>query len=112
MSPANDRNLLPAVADADPSTEEDLDLPGETDREETGVLQEERPLLRKKEVEAVQVDLLLIDLHLGKVGVEGQFHRQAGCHAVLEVSANVPKRRGPHVGLTPHGLPRGRRGSA
>ena len=36
--------------------------------EETGVLEEELALLGEKEIEARQIHLLLIDLHLGEIG--------------------------------------------
>ena len=66
---AEDRDRLTVRPDADAAAEEELDLLGDADREQAGVLEEEGPLLGKEEVEAVEVDLLLVDLDLGEVGV-------------------------------------------
>ena len=46
-------------------------------------------LLREKEVEACQVDLLLVGLDLREVGPEGRVQRQRRCEAVLEIEAGV-----------------------
>ena len=68
---AQNRNRLAVVADADAAAEEQVDLAGVADREEAGVLEEERPLLREEQVEAVEVHLLIVDLDLREVGVDG-----------------------------------------
>ncbi len=51
--------------------------PGLPDGEEAGVLEEERPFLGKEQVEAVEIDLLLVDLDLREVGVDGGVEREA-----------------------------------
>ena len=86
-----DRNLLSVLADADAPAEEHFGLAGAADREEPGILQEERPLLREEEIEAVQIHLLLVHFDLGEVGVDGRVQRQARRHAVLGVEADVPE---------------------
>ena len=101
---ADDWDLRALVTDPDPPGEEDLDLPGTSDGEETGVLQEERPLLRKEQVEPVEVDLLVIDLDLCEVRVVGQIKRQARGNAVLEVGAEVPCAGCPSLGRRTHSL--------
>ena len=69
---ADDRDLR-AVLQADASTEEQVDAAralegaaGGSDLEEPGVLQEERALLGEEEAETVEVDLLVVDLDLGR----------------------------------------------
>ncbi len=62
-------NRLAVRAEADPPAEEELDLLRHPDREEAGVLEEEGALLGEEEVEAVEVDLQLVHLDLGEVGV-------------------------------------------
>ncbi len=57
--------------------------------EHAGVLEEEVALLREEQVEARQVDLLLVGLDLREVGVDGEVPRQARGHAVLHVEAGV-----------------------
>ncbi len=68
---ADDRDRLAVVANADAAAEEQIDLTGIADREEAGVLEEERPLLGEEQREAIEVDLLIVDLDLGEVGVDG-----------------------------------------
>ena len=99
---AQDRNRLAAGADADPPAEEELGLPRVVERraaavahgESAGVLEEERPLLRKEEVEPVEVDLLIVHLHLREVGVVGEIESQSRRHAVLQVAAEVAQAGG------------------
>ena len=74
---AEDRNRLAVVADADAAAEEQIDFAGVADAEEAGVLEEERPLLREEQVEAIEVDLLIVDFDLREVGVDGGVERQA-----------------------------------
>ena len=86
---ALDGHELAVVADADAAAEEQVDLAALADGEQPAVLEEERPLLGKEQVEPCQVDLLLVDLHLREVGVVGQVERHARRHADLAVDAPV-----------------------
>ena len=70
--------------------EEEIDLAGPADREEAPVLEEERPLLGKQQVEPRQVDLLFVHFHLREVGVVGQIERRARGDADLAVDSPVP----------------------
>src|SRR5690606_31364297 len=38
-----------------------------------------------------EVDLLVVDLHLREVGVDGGIERQAGCDVVLHIDADIPE---------------------
>jgi hypothetical protein len=59
-------------------------------RRRARVLEEERPLLRKEQVEAVEVDLLLVDLDLREVGVDGGVERRLGVRLYLASSPTSP----------------------
>ena len=95
------RDLAPARTDADAAAEKQLrlarvaagHLPDAAHREDAGVLEKERPLLRKEQVEAIQVDLLLVHLDLREVGVVGEIERQGGARVVLQIDAGVAQRR-------------------
>ena len=63
------------------------------ERERARVLEEELALLREEEAEAREVDLLLVGLDLGEVGVVGEVGREVLRHAVLHVDADVAGRR-------------------
>src|SRR4030095_8709787 len=54
------------------------------------VLEKERALFRKAQVESRKVDLLGIDLDLGEVGVVGQIEVEARRQPDLGVAADVP----------------------
>ena len=59
----------------------------------------------EEQIEPVEVDLLLVDLDLGEVGVDGQIEGDAGRHAVLEVAADVAEHRrlaGARAGMIDH----------
>ena len=101
---ADDRHLLAVVADADAAAEEDLDLPRPPHRKQPGVFQEEGTFLREEQVEAIQVDLLLVDLHLREVGVVGRVERHARGDAVLQVDADFTGADGPPVRRGTHRL--------
>ena len=81
-----------AAAQADPAAEEEFGAAPErgpaADAEETGVIQEEGSLLGEEQAETVQVDLLIVGLHLGEVGVDRHVEREARGDAVLEVHAD------------------------
>jgi len=67
----------------------------QTELEDAGVLQEELALLGEEEGEAGEVDLLLVGLDLGEVGVEREIEREAARDPPLEVEAQldvVPRR--------------------
>ena len=74
-------------ADANRPAEKYFRLPADADREQPGVLEEERALLGKEQVEAIEIDLLRVHLDLREVGVVGRVERQAGREAVLHVHA-------------------------
>jgi len=54
--------------------------------------QEELPLLGEEDTEACQVDLLLVVLDLGEVGVAGEVRGQALRKADLEIAAEITAR--------------------
>ncbi len=85
----DDGNRNVVAADADGTAEEHFRFAGHPDRKETRVLEEERPFLGKKQIEAIEVDLLLVDFDLSKVGVVGGVERQARRQAVLQVDAEL-----------------------
>ena len=86
---ADNRNLLAAVTETDATAKEDVDRPLLPDGKQPGVLEKEWPLLRKEQGEPVEVDLLVVYLHLCEIGVVGQVERHARCHAVLQVGTQV-----------------------
>ena len=69
---APDRHEQSVLVEADAAAEEQIELVALADREQAGVLQEERPLLGKAQIEAREVDLLRVDLDLREIGVVGQ----------------------------------------
>ena len=77
------------AVDADPAAEEQVDLARTADRKQPAILEEERALLREQQVESRQVDLLLVHLHLGEVGVVGEVERHARGDADLAVDAEI-----------------------
>ena len=79
----------PQWADTDPTTEEQVGLARVPHREKPGVLEEERPLFRKEQVEPIEVHLLIVDLHLGEVGVDRAIEREAWRQGVLHVDPDV-----------------------
>ena len=84
-----DRDGLAVVGEADAPAEEQLHLARVAHREEPGVLEEERALLGKEQVEAIEVHLLVVDLDLGEVGVDGAVDREARRDGVLQVAPDV-----------------------
>ena len=86
---AEDGDRHAARADADPPAEEEVHRTAPAHGEVPGVLQEEGALLREEQVESGEVDLLVVHLHLGEVGVVGQIEVQAGGDADLGVQAEV-----------------------
>ncbi len=79
---ANNRDLLAAVVDTDATTEEELGLAGAAYGKQAGVLEKERPFFREEQVEAIEIDLLLVNFHLRKVGVVGGIEGETGRQAV------------------------------
>ena len=57
--------------------------------EHAAAFEEELALLRQEQVEARQVDLLLVDLDLREVGVDGEVGGEIRGDAVLHVAADV-----------------------
>ena len=86
---AANRHQVPVIVKADATAEEQIDFLFLAHGEETGVLQEERTLLRKAQVETREIDLLGIDLDLREVGVVGEVEVQAGRDAELGVGADA-----------------------
>ena len=76
-------------ADADCAAEEHFGLAADADREESGILEEERPLFGEEQVEAIEIDLLGIDFDLGEVGVVGRIERQAWRQAVFHIHTEI-----------------------
>ena len=60
--------------------------------EDAAALEEEVALLREEQAEAREVDLLLVDLDLREVGVDGEVGGQVRRDAVLDVAAESPSR--------------------
>ena len=90
---AVDRDLAaPIEADA-PAVEQRrrvaAEVAGAAEVEDALVLEEEVALLGEEQAEARQVDLLLVGLDLGEVGVVGEVGGQAPRDAVLHVEADV-----------------------
>ena len=76
----------PAIAcDADSPAEEQLHFLRIAHRKLAGVLEEERPFLREEEVEAVEIELLLIRFYLREIRVDRQVQRQAWRDGILDV---------------------------
>ena len=87
--PGVDRNRIAVLIDADPPREEQLHLARRAELEEPGVLEKERPLLGEEQIEAREVDLLVVDFDLREVRVERGVEREAGRDSVLEIQSGV-----------------------
>ena len=74
---AFDRHERAVLVEADAAAEEQVELLSLADREQPRVLEEERALFRKAQVEAREVDLLRVDFDLREVGVVGGIEVQA-----------------------------------
>src|SRR6185503_12644927 len=57
--------------------------------EQAAPLEEELALLREEQVEAGEVHLLLVDLHLREVGVVGEVGGEVGGQSVFDVAADI-----------------------
>ncbi len=79
----------PDARQADAAREEQIDLLRVAELERRRVLEEERPLLGEEQIEARQVDLLLVGLDLREVGVDGDVERQVRPDSPLHVEADV-----------------------
>ena len=87
---AANRHQLPVIVETDAPAEEQIELARPCRSvKRPGVLEEERPLLRKAQVEAREIDLLRVDLDLREVGVVGEVQVQARRDAELGVEAEV-----------------------
>ena len=64
-------------------------LPDAAHRENAGVLEKERSFLGKEQVEAIEIDLLLVHLDLREVRAVGQVEGQGGGDGVLQIDAGV-----------------------
>ena len=65
--------------------------------EDGAPLLEEAPLLGEEEREARQVDLLIVRLHLGEVGVRGQVEIEVRGECVFDIQACFPGAVGPSI---------------
>jgi hypothetical protein len=83
------RRRLAVVAAAQPAPAEVAAGAAAAEIEDAAAFKEEVALLRKEQVEARQVELLLIDLDLREVGVVGEVGHQVGGDAVLHVAAGL-----------------------
>src|SRR5690606_3113786 len=83
-----------AGGDADAPRKEELDFLWRANGELAGVLEEEGALLRKEQAEAVEVDLLLVDLDLREIGVVGGVQGQTRRDRILQVEADFLVRLG------------------
>ena len=99
-SPGPNRNLQ-SVFNPDPTAEEKIHLSGRSKSEGAGVLQKKVPFLRKKEWEAGQIDLLVIDFDLGEVGVDGDIQGHGRVDSVFDVETNIV----PEVGVRDREVP-------
>ena len=61
--------------------------PGQSQR--SRAFEKELALLGKEETEARQINLLLVHLYLGKVGVEGEVRRQILRNPVLDIESDI-----------------------
>src|SRR5687767_2387138 len=84
-SAAEDRNRFAVRADADAPAEEQVDFTGIADGEEAGVLEKEGALLGKEQIEAIEVHLLVVDLDLREVRVDGGIEHEARRQAVFQI---------------------------
>ena len=82
-----DRYAITAVSNAEPPRKKEIGFPRAAYREIAGVFQEERPFFGEKEVKAIEIDLLIVYLDLGKIRVIGTVEGQAGREAVFEIGA-------------------------
>ena len=80
---------LDVAFEAHPAAEEDFGLPPGPELEQSGALEEELPLFRKEKVEPGEVDLDVVRLDLGEVGVPGQIQREVGGQPVLQVQTGL-----------------------
>ena len=84
-----------ALVEADPPAVEQrgrvtrTESTGASERECALVLDEEVTLLRKEQAESGQVDLLLVGLHLRKIGVVGEIGRQVLGDLVLHIHTRI-----------------------
>ena len=92
-APGHNRHLLVAVKTYPPAEEQERHdsraAGGTAEVEHPAPFEEELALLRKLQVEARQVDLLLIRFDLCKVRVVGEVHRKVLREPVLDVHADV-----------------------
>ena len=86
---AEDGHRCAPGPDPDPAAEEEVHRTPLSHGEVAGVLEEEGPLLGEEEVEPGEVDLLVVHLHLGEVGVVGEVHVEARGDADLGVHAEI-----------------------
>ena len=87
--PAQDVDGLAEAREPDPAREEEVHLLGLPELEGGGVFEEEGALLGEEEVEAGEVDLLLVGFDLGEVGVHGEVGGELRGDAPLHVESEV-----------------------
>ena len=75
-----------------------------SDRKQPRILQKERPLLGKEEVEPIKVHLLVVHLHLRKISVVGAIQCEARGDAVLQIDTDITGRGVASAGAPVHRL--------
>src|SRR6266487_2509304 len=99
LSPCVHRDHLTGVRiDPDLTTEKEQVLESGRKVEDAGVLQEELPLLGEEDSIRRQVELLLVDVGVSKVRIDGQVGHQARPQAVLDIHAPSVEKVGPGAG--------------
>ena len=82
----------PEAGQPDAAREKQIDLLRLTELKRGGVLEKERTLLGEEQIEARQVDLLLVGFDLGEVGVHREIQRQVRPDPPLESTPTSPLR--------------------
>lgn len=120
LEPAVDRHRVGVLVEPDAAGEEELRLPERAELEDVEAGEEEGAPLGEEEREAIEVDHLRVEVHLGEVGEEGelapdvvgepQAHLAAGLEpevhgeiAVEHAEVVGPLREGEHVGVDDEG---------
>jgi hypothetical protein len=93
----SDRHEIAVFIESDAAAEKEIEVAAaatataaaRANGKEPGILEEERPLLGKADIEATEVDLLGVDFDLSKVGVVRHIQVQAAGHAEFRVDTEV-----------------------
>ncbi len=93
--------------ESDPPAEEEVHLLRRSELEGRGVLQEEGPLFREEERKPGEVDLLVVRLDLGEVGVRGHVHGEIRRHTPFHIQSDVEPLGRPRLVADGEVVPRG-----